>query len=147
MATDDPTSPYVAVRLRPFVAEDVGWCCVQTLEAEQQVVVTDPTPPSEADAEDDAGEHRFRFSRVFNSLRRPNQSTHSQRFVCNEAVWDEVGAPALRRCLEGRAATVLVAGHTGSGKSHSMLGHTDGMGHTVGHDPCRNARLERIPHA
>ena len=42
MATDDPTSPYVAVRLRPFVAEDVGWCCVQTLEAEQQVVVSVP---------------------------------------------------------------------------------------------------------
>ena len=44
------------------------------------------------------------------------------------------GEPCLRRCLEGQASTLLVCGQTGSGKSHSVVGHTEGMGNTIGHD-------------
>jgi hypothetical protein len=40
----------------------------------------------------------------------------------------------LARCLAGKAATLLCVGQTGAGKSHTMVGHTEGLGNAVGHD-------------
>ena len=45
-----------------------------------------------------------------------------------EAVYEEVGAPILRKALQGFNATIFAYGQTGSGKTHTMMGDVDAPG-------------------
>merc|ERR1719424_2411976 len=61
-------------------------------------------------------ETRFNFDLVFGED------------ATQEAVYAEVGAPILRKALQGFNATIFAYGQTGSGKSHTMMGVEQQLG-------------------
>ena len=61
-------------------------------------------------------ETRFNFDLVFGED------------ATQEAVYAEVGAPILRKALQGFNATIFAYGQTGSGKTHTMMGDTEQPG-------------------
>ena len=61
-------------------------------------------------------ETRFNFDLVFGED------------ATQEAVYAEVGAPILRKALQGFNATIFAYGQTGSGKTHTMMGDAEQPG-------------------
>ena len=100
-----PSSVTVAVRVRPV--------------AEGEARATRTTPNS-ITLSPKKCERTFAFDRVYGED------------ATQEQIYADLGAPILRRGLQGFNGTIFAYGQTGSGKTHTMLGEAAGDGSAAG---------------
>lgn len=97
------SSVVVAVRVRPLPADSTQSPCISCGATSLTL------SPGKS-------ETRFNFDLVFGED------------ATQEAVYAEVGAPILRKALQGFNATIFAYGQTGSGKTHTMMGEAEEPG-------------------
>ena len=146
---DDSRCPVrVHVRVRPYVrAYEKDMETGEVNAGVQSIVMMSARPASEAQSSEgdpahgmevvdplrvEAPPRKFHFHRCYNSFA---PSTHED-YASQKAIWDEVGAPAVKATLDGISTCIIAYGETGSGKSKTLGFGTFFDGSTSEDDTC-----------
>jgi len=137
----DKSRVKVAVRCRPFSAEEAGQRCIVRMDG-RTASLLDPAFFEYRDALTDAAEvdeaqflRRFNFDHCFWShdtshLQRPCAPAERRHAASSQegshadqaAVYAAVGRPMVEAALKGVSSSLFAYGQTGSGKTYTMLG-------------------------
>jgi hypothetical protein len=117
----------VAVRVRPFLPDEIANTLCVDIPSETQLVIKDMEGNSDK---------TFEYNHClwsFDGFDLSKQGTRKAKpgvdgYASQEDVWECLGRPALELAISGENANVVAYGYGDSGKSFSMFGHGSDKG-------------------